>query len=70
MRVRECSFSAKTAAIILSPEITRGTIAFLEHDLLRKDRSHLRVLCFGKRYFDSALKAFRSEIVITECKKP
>jgi len=54
----------------VNEQFAKGPIAFLEHEVLRKDGSRLRVLCLGKRYFDSALKTFRSEIVITECKKP
>ena len=42
----------------------KGDIAFLKHELLRKDGSVVWVVCFGKRYYDSAEKAFRSEILI------
>ena len=43
-----------------------GDIAYLKHELMRKDGSRIWVSCFGKRYFDSAAKAFRSEILMTE----
>lgn len=45
-------------------QFSKADIAYLEHDILRKDGSRRRIYCMGKRYFDSAVKAFRSEIVI------
>ncbi len=50
----------------VSNQFARGGIAFLEHELLRKDGSRVTVLCCGKRYYDSALKTFRSEILVTK----
>jgi len=35
------------------------------HEILKKDGSRISVLCMGKKYYDSALKAYRSEILIT-----
>ena len=43
---------------------SRRNIAYLKHELLRKDGEILWVVCHGKRYYDSAEKAFRSEIYI------
>lgn len=45
-------------------QFSRTNLAYLEHDILRKDGTKRRIYCMGKRYFDSAVKAFRSEIVI------
>lgn len=45
-------------------QFSKSNIAYLEHDILRKDGTKRRIYCLGKRYFDSAVKAFRSEIVI------
>ena len=45
-------------------QFAKGTIAYLEHNIRRKDGTMRRVCCMGKRYFDSAEKAFRSEIVV------
>lgn len=47
-------------------QFARGNIAYLRHHLLRKDGKRVQVVCFGKRFYDSAVKAFRSEIVIFE----
>ena len=40
--------------------------AFLEHNIERKDGMVVRVLCHGKRYYDSASRSYRSEILITQ----
>ncbi len=41
-----------------------GDIACLKHEMLRRDGTRTRVVCCGKRCFDSAWKAFRSKILI------
>ena len=43
---------------------TRGNIAYLKHEILRRDGKVVWVVCFGRRYYDSAVMAYRSEIVI------
>jgi len=48
-------------------QFSKGSIAFLEHEIQKKDGTRVNVLCCGKRFFDSALMAFRSEIIITLC---
>lgn len=40
--------------------------AFFEHRLLRKDGSIAYVFCIGRQFFDSAARAARSEIVVTD----
>ena len=45
-------------------QFARGDYAYLEHNLQRKDGEVIRVICYGKRYFDSAAKAYQSEILI------
>lgn len=42
---------------------------FLEHRICRKDGSDLYVFCFGRVYFDSAVRAERSEIIIVDISK-
>ena len=42
----------------------RGSIAYLKHRLQRKDGTQIWVVCYGKRYFDSAIRSYRSEILI------
>ena len=43
---------------------SRSDVAYLKHELLCRDGSRIWVVCYGKRYYDSAEKAFRSEILI------
>ena len=45
-------------------QFNKGDIAYLKHNIQRKDGTVVQIFCFGKRYFDSAAKAFRSEILI------
>ena len=45
-------------------QFARGDYAYLEHNLQRKNGEVIRVICYGKRYFDSAAKAYQSEILI------
>jgi len=40
--------------------------AFFEHRILRKDGSIIYVLCFGRRYFDSAARSGRAEIIVAD----
>lgn len=40
--------------------------AFFEHRIRRKDGSIIYVLCFGRLYFDSAVRAGRAEIVVAD----
>lgn len=40
--------------------------AFFEHRILRKDGSVIYVLCYGRRYFDSAARAGRSEVIVAD----
>ncbi len=49
----------------VNDQFKNGNIAFLEHDILRKDGTRVRVNCIGKRYYDSAAKAYRSEILVS-----
>lgn len=44
----------------------KNPIIYLRHRIRRKDGSSIKVNCYGKRYFDSADREGRSEIVITE----
>ena len=46
-------------------QFTHGNIAYLEHDIVRKDGTRVHVNCIGKRYYDSAAKAYRSEILVS-----
>ena len=51
--------------VTVSNMLSRGNLVFLQHEILKKDGSRISVLCMGKKYYDSALKAYRSEILIT-----
>ncbi len=50
----------------VNEQFARGSIAYLRHELQRRDGSRIWVVCCGKRYFDSVEKAFRSEVLIYE----
>ena len=56
-------------AVQVNNQFSHGDIAYLEHDIQRKDGENVRVYCLGKRYYDSAVKSFRSEILISPVKK-
>ena len=43
-----------------------GCMVFIEHDIRQKNGNILRVLCLGRRYFDSAAGEERIQIVITD----
>ena len=44
--------------------LSKSSIAYLKHELLRKDGTKCWVVCCGKQYYDSAEKAVRNEILI------
>ena len=50
--------------IQVNNQFSRGSYAYLRHNLQRANGEIIQILCYGKRYFDSAEKAFRSEILI------
>lgn len=47
-----------------SAAIAKNPLVFQEHRLRRKDGSDIYVFCFGRVYFDSAVRTERSEIII------
>ena len=51
------------ACLAKSPQV------FQEHKLRRKDGTDIYVFCFGRIYFDSAVRAERSEIIIVDISK-
>ena len=52
--------------IQVNSQFEKGSIVLLEHNLLQKNGNIIRVYCYGKRYYDSAVKTFRSEILISQ----
>ena len=48
----------------VSKQFTQGDMAYLRHEIMRKDGSRIQVACYGRRYYDSAVKAYRNEIII------
>ena len=50
----------------VSKQFAAGNTAYLKHEIIRKDDSRIWVICHGKRFYDSAAKAYRSEIFITQ----
>ena len=49
--------------------LAKNPMVFQEHKLRRKDGSDIYVFCFGRMYFDSAVRAERSEIIIADITK-
>ena len=49
--------------------IAKNPLLFQEHRLRRKDGSDVYVFCFGRVYFDSAARDYRSEIIIADVSK-
>lgn len=45
--------------------LAKNPMVFQEHKLRRKDGSDIYVFCLGRAYYDSAVRAERSEIIIT-----
>lgn len=50
---------------LLNKELANNTMAFFEHRLVTKDGTLKYVLCIGRKYYDSATKEEKSEIIIT-----
>ena len=46
--------------------LAKSPLVFQEHKLRRKDGTDIYVFCFGRVYYDSAVRAERSEIIITD----
>ena len=46
--------------------LAKNPIVFQEHKLRRKDGADVYVFCFGRVYYDSAVRAERSEIIIAD----
>ncbi|MCQ2105018.1 MAG: diguanylate cyclase [Fibrobacter sp.] len=51
---------------LVMEETSKNPQAFFEHRLIRKDGSIIYVFCMGRQFFDSAVRAGRSEIVVTD----
>ena len=49
--------------------LAKSPMVFQEHKLRRKDGSDIYVFCLGRVYFDSAVRAERSEIIIADITK-
>lgn len=52
--------------IAINEQLANAQFAYFEHRLQRKDGSWINVLCFGRLYYDPAIREERSEIVITD----
>ncbi len=50
----------------LNAGLANSPHVFLEHRIRRKDGTDIYVFCFGRLYYDSAVGAERSEIIITD----
>lgn len=49
---------------IVTERLGKDGLAYFEHRLKRKDGSIAFVFCYGKAYYDSAVKAERSEVIV------
>lgn len=49
---------------LVGEQIAKAGLAYFEHRLRRKDGSIAFVFCYGKVYYDSAVKQERSEIIV------
>ena len=47
-------------------QLAKSSQVFQEHKIRRKDGSDIYVFCYGRVYFDSAARAERSEIIISD----
>ena len=54
------AYLCQTSALLL-----KSPALFLEHKLHRKDGTDIYVFCYGRVYYDSAVRSERSEIIIT-----
>lgn len=57
-------YLCKTAA-----NLAKSTFVFQEHRLHRKNGTDIYVLCYGRKFYDSAVKEDRTEIIITDISK-
>lgn len=46
--------------------LSRSGSAFVEHRVLKKDGTSIKVLCYGRRYYDSVTREGRSRIMMTD----
>lgn len=46
--------------------LAKNPTAYIEHRILRKDGSMVYVLCYGKKYYDSAERSERTEVIIVD----
>lgn len=51
---------------LVMEETSTKSQAFFEHRLVRKDGTIIYVFCIGRQFYDSAARAGRSEIVVTD----
>ena len=42
----------------------KNNSCFLEHEIVRKDGSKINVFCYGRKFFDSATRDFKDEIIV------
>ena len=45
-------------------QLAHGDIAYIRHEILRRDGERVQVACCGRQFFDSAEKAHRTEIIV------
>ncbi|SHL19229.1 PAS domain S-box-containing protein/diguanylate cyclase (GGDEF) domain-containing protein [Fibrobacter sp. UWH5] len=50
----------------ITEALGKNPSAFFEHRIMRKDGSVIYVLCYGRRYFDSATRSGRAEVIVAD----
>lgn len=53
---------------IVSEDLKQKSMAYLEHRLKKKDGEIIQVFCFGRAFFDSSVRAGRSEIIVADAR--
>lgn len=49
---------------LVSYLMTKSQTCFIEHKLVKKDGSKITVFCYGNKYYDSAVRDYRDEIIV------
>lgn len=45
-------------------QLSKGDIAYIRHEIVRKDGERIQVACCGRQFYDAAEKAHRTEIIV------
>ena len=54
---------------IVADDLKQKSMAYLEHRLKKKNGEIIQVFCFGRAFYDSSIRAGRSEIIVADAGK-